>query len=219
MRRTSLGTLVRLMVFAVLLSPATPASATVIALTTADLSGASLITFNGLTDGTAVNGLSVGGVQFNYLVNNLPSTDARLDGGPGITNNISPLNIVNFNGNANAILRLTFPEPEVRMGYGYAILSNAIVANATTVSLYDASNVLVGTLSVTGGPDPIFAGGFLGLESTIPFVRADLTFSTVGQAFAADNFRFAASAVPEPASAVLFGVGILCASVRRLRKR
>ncbi len=123
MRRTSLGTLVRLMVFAVLLSPATPASATVIALTPADLSGASLITFDGLTDGTVVNGLSVGGVQFNYLVNNLPSTDARLDGGPGITNNISPLNIVNFTGNANAILRLTFPEAEVRLGYGFAIHS------------------------------------------------------------------------------------------------
>jgi hypothetical protein len=218
MRRTSLGTLVRLLVFAVLLSPATPASATVIALTPADLSGASLISFDGFADSTLVNGLSVSGVQFSYLVNNLPSMNAVIDGGPGITNNISPPNVVNDGGNANAILRLTFPAAQVRLGYGFAILASGLVLNATTVSLYDASSALVGTLSANGTPDPFFSGGFLGLESTIPFVRADLTFSTLGDAFAADNFRFAASAVPEPASVVLFGIGILCAAARRLRK-
>jgi hypothetical protein len=85
------------------------------------------------------------------------------------------------------------------------VLSTVPVANATTVSLFSASNALVGTLSANGVLDPTFAGGFLGLQSTIPFLRAELTFSTVGAAFAVDNVR-ASAAVPEPATLTLTGI-------------
>jgi hypothetical protein len=206
------------------LSAATSARAAVIALTPGDFGGATLITFNGIPDFTPINGQVVNGVLFNYLVNNVASSDAVIDGGPGVTNNIAPPDVVNNLGNANAILRLTFPVAQVRLGYGFAILDFVDIPNATTVSLYNASNVLVGTLSANGTPNPLFTGGFLGLQSTLPFVRADVTFSTQssivpGGAFAFDNVRFAPTAVPEPASLVLLGIGVAGASARRLRKR
>jgi hypothetical protein len=220
LRPTSPRTLGRLLPLAFVLFVATSARAAVMPLTAVDLAGLTPITFTGLADGTPINGLTVNGVLFNYLISNVPSTSAVIDGGPGITNNVAPPNIVNLTSNANAILRLTFPAAEVRLGYGFAVLALGAIPNATTVSLYDASNVLVGTLSANGVPDPTFTGGFLGLQSTIPFVRADLAFSTLASAFAVDNIRFApAAAVPEPATLVLFGIGILSASARRLRKR
>ena len=196
---------------------ATPVHAAVIPLTAADLAGVAPITFAGIPDNTVVNGLSLGGVTFNYLVGSIPSTAAIIDGGPGTTNNVLPPNIVNLSGNAGAVLRLSFNAPRVQLGYGFALLTTGAVPAATTVSLFDASGLLVGSLSGAGASDPIFAGGFLGLQSTIPFVRADLTFSTAGAAFAADNIRVGA-AIPEPASIVLLGIGVLSACIRRRRR-
>jgi len=204
-------------VAAVVLAATTPARAAVIPLTAADLAGISPITFSGLADGTPVNGLTVGGVLFNYLVNGVSSPNGIIDGGPGITRNISPPNIVNITGNANAVLRLTFAGPQARLGYGFALLGITPLPNATTVSLFDASNALVGTLSANGLPDPAFPGGFLGLESTVPFVRADLAFSMLAGAFAADNIRVGPAGVPEPTSLALLGIGILAATARRRR--
>ena len=196
---------------------AAPVHAAVIPLTAADLAGIAPITFAGIPDNTIVNGLVVGGVTFNYLVGSVPSTGAIIDGGPGTTNNIAPPDIVNSTGNAGAVLRLTFNAPRVQLGYGFALLTTGAVPAATTVSLFDASGVLVGSLSGSGAPDPFFSGGFLGLQSTIPFVRADLTFSTAGAAFVADNIRVG-SAIPEPASVVLIGMGVLSACIRRRRQ-
>ena len=44
--------------------------------------GATTITFNGLADGTEVNGLTVNGVRFTYTVNGSPLNGAvQIDGG------------------------------------------------------------------------------------------------------------------------------------------
>jgi hypothetical protein len=200
-----------------LFAASTPARAAVIPLTAADLAGIPPITFAGIADGTVVNGLTVGGVLFSYLVNNAPSTNAVIDGGPGVTGNISPPNVVNTS-NVGAVLRLSFAAPQSLLGYGFAVLAVGAVPNATTVSLFDASNALVGTLSANGVPDPAFPGGFLGLQSTVPFVRADLTFSPVAGAFAVDNIQ-AAAAVPEPATVALMAIGVVSASWGRRKRR
>jgi hypothetical protein len=99
-----------------------------------------------------------------------------------------------------------------------------VVPNATTVSLFDAANVLVGTLSVTGSPDPVFTGGFLGVASDIPFLRAEVTFSTAGAASAFDNLRFTnapVSTIPEPTTLTLtiVGLGLLAMRYRRAGAR
>ena len=64
-----------------------------------------------------------------------------INGGPGVTNNISPPNVVSV-GNSSGILTLTPPAPATLFGYGYALLSSTPVTNATTITLFSgATNV------------------------------------------------------------------------------
>jgi hypothetical protein len=207
--------------FLVVLGAAAPLYGTTIPLLPGDFVGTPLIDFASGAAGSPITGQTFAGATFTYLVNGAPSNDAILDGGPGLTNNVNPLNIVNqASGNANSVLSIVFPALETRMGYGYALLFTGPVAGATSVALYGATNTLVGTLSANGNSDPTFTGGFLGVQSDIPFRRADVTFSAIGAAFAFDNLRFAntlASPVPEPGTVLLIGAG-LAIGRRRLRR-
>ncbi len=207
------------MMLCVVLAVAAPARATVIAITPGDLAGATLIDFGAIQTFAPINGQTINGVTFGYAINGIASNNAVIDDGPGNTNNITIANVVNSSGNSGAVLSMTFPSLETRMGYGYAILATGFVANATTVSLFDGANMLVGTLSANGSPDPIFTGGFLGVASDIPFLRADVTFSTQGAAFAFDNLRFSdvpVPTIPEPATITLVGLGVIGLARRRL---
>src|SRR5262249_25384233 len=148
-------------------------------------SGSTLTTFTGLPSGLEVNGLTVAGINFSYSLGN---GQVIIDGGPGTTNNITPPNIVSV-GNNTGILTLTLPSLVDTFGYGYAILSGAAVANATTIALFSGVTP-VGSLSYNSTPDPLFSGGFAGIQSTIPFNRVQLTFNSVAApAFALDNIR------------------------------
>ena len=169
--------------------------------------GSTLTTFTGLADGTEVNGLTVNGILFNYSLGNGQVT---IDGGPGTTNNIAPPNIVSV-GNNTGVLSMALPSFVGAFGYGYAVLSTGAVTAATTISLFSGATP-VGTLSYNGVPDPLFSGGFAGIESTIPFNSVRVTFNSVAApAFALDNIRTATTnvPVPEPSTMLLVGAGII----------
>jgi PEP-CTERM motif len=166
--------------------------------------GSTLLTFTGLPDGTEVNGLTAGGLLFNYSLGN---GNVVIDGGPGVTNNINPPNIVST-GNNTGILTVLLPGPTGLFGYGFALLNQSSVANATTITLFSGMTN-VGSLSYAGVPDIVFAGGFAGIQSTIPFDRVQVTFnSTAAPAFAIDNVR-AGAVIPEPSSMLLVLGGAL----------
>ena len=177
--------------------------------------GTTPITFTGLADGTEVNGLTVGGILFNYSLGN---GQVIINGGPGITNNVSPQNVVSV-GNNTGILTLTLSGLSNTFGYGYAILSAGPVASATTITLFNGVTN-VGSLAYNGLPDPIFTGGFAGIQSTLLFDRVQITFnSTAAPAFALDNI-LVANTVPEPTTMLLLATGLagIAAKVRRRRK-
>jgi hypothetical protein len=91
------------------------------------------------------------------------------------------------------------------------------VANATTISLFNGTTPL-GSQSYMATPDPLFAGGFAGIQSTVAFDRVQITFNSVSaSAFALDNIRTQAS-VPEPATIVLLGVGVVALAQRATGK-
>lgn len=171
--------------------------------------GSPLLTFTGLADGTEVNGLIVSGVQFTYSVGN---GNVVIDGGPGTTNNIAPQNIVSL-GNPTGVLTLLLPAQSILFGYGFAVLNTATVTNATTITLFSGITN-VGSLSYTGVPDPTFAGGFAGIQSTLPFDRVQLTFSSAAApAFAVDNIRYSGGSpnIPEPSTWLLTFAGVAIA--------
>lgn len=178
--------------------------------------GSTLTTFTGLPDGTEVNGLTVNGILFSY---SLGLGQLIIDGGPGVTNNIAPPNIVSV-GNNTGVLTLALPGLVDTFGYGFALLSTAPIANATTIQLFDGAT-LVGSMSYGSVPDPGFTGGFAGIQSTLPFDSVRLTFnSAVAPAFALDNVRTLNSTtnpVPEPGTVVLLATGLALLWNRRRR--
>lgn len=156
--------------------------------------GTQTVTFTSLLDGTEVNGLVVDGVTFQALVSDSPTNGkviVDVDGGPGITNNINPPNLVSASNEATLALRVILPALTNQFGCGFAILATEVVPNAVTFNLFSGATP-VGSIFFAGTPDPEFTGGFAGVASTISFDRVELQFS--GSAFAVDNIMFS----PEP---------------------
>ena len=178
--------------------------------------GSTLTDFTGLANLTEVNGLTVNAILFSYSLGN---GQLVLDGGPGTTNNIQPLNIVSGPGGNSGVLTLTFPSFVSSFGYGFAVLTTFSVANATTIDLFSGTTN-VGSLSYSGSPDPVFAGGFAGIQSTIPFNSARVTFnSTAAVSFAMDNIRTTGVQVPEPSTFAFLvtGIGLLWSCGRKIK--
>jgi hypothetical protein len=195
------------------------AKASVVPVDSAFFTGDPVTTFTGIATGTEVNGLTTNGIHFNYLIGGIPTNgDVIIDGGPGLTNHISPPNIVSI-GDNTGMLQLTLPTFTNALGYGFADLSTATLPAATTITLFNGSTN-VGSLAYAGSPDPTFTGGFAGINSTVSFNIVDITFDSVhAPAFAADNVVYAsASAIPEPQAFVLVAtgtVGLLALLARR----
>ncbi|MEQ9668693.1 DUF7453 family protein [Coleofasciculus sp. G2-EDA-02] len=132
------------------------------------------------------------------------------------TNNITPPDLRFHWTNQLSVI---FPEPQNRLGFGFALsqyddfyleapIDQEFLANAVTVKLFDAAENLLGTLSGDAKQDPLFLGGFLGVESTVPFLRAEIIFTTNSRDRALDNLRYEFVTLPEPATVPEHATGL-----------
>lgn len=190
---------------------ASTARATVIAVPETSFAGLPVITFDGLAYPEEVNGLTVDGVLFNYIVGGIPTNGQLvIDGGPGVTNHVSAPLIVSprFLGREPGTLLLTLPSFADAVGYGFSELSGSQLSDATTITLF-SDDAIVGSLVYQGNRDPVFTGGFAGIASTIPFNRLALNFPMEADSFAVDNIVYRTPGViPEPATIFLVTSGI-----------
>ena len=174
-------------------------------------SGATVIDFSGLANGTEANGLVLDAVLFQVTKNSIATNGiVVVDGGPGTTGNITPPNLVSVKDINSVALIISLPDLATQFGYGYAILAQVSIPAATTIELF-AGSTSVGSIPFAGIPDPTFTGGFAGVVSDTPFDRAVLTFSDVVDAFAVDNVTFAktvSTVSDEGRTLILLSVGI-----------
>lgn len=176
--------------------------------------GATPTTFSGTTLGTEVNGVTVDGILFTYSAGS--GQVFVTGGGPGNTASVTEPFILSTGLNTG-ILTLQFPTLWTAFGYNFAILSLAIDPSATTITLFNGATNL-GSMSFGGAPDPVFTGGFAGIQSVTAFDRAEVTFG--GDAFVMDNVvGLEAETVPEPATMTLLATGLAgMVAARRKRK-
>jgi len=200
-----------LALLAVLLSPMA-ANAGLIQIGIGGFSGGETVeTYGLLQTFVPVDGVTFSGVLHNFTVGGVLSLDARIGSGPGDTNNIT---VANIEGDAAGILSLLFPGLQSRAGFGFALSSGG----SAVIELFDVSNISLGSITLLGVPDPSSAGGFLGVESSTLFSRAEVSFLSSSR-FAFDNLRFENVAVPEPSTLALLGIGLAGIGFARRRKK
>ncbi|WP_152052048.1 S8 family peptidase [Tautonia marina] len=135
------------------------------------------------------NGVSLAGVTFGYTIGGVPSTAATFNTlGPGTTTFISDPSLV---GSAAGVLTLDFDQPVSSLEFGLALSANLSIPDGATVTLFDATNSLIGTFQVAVSPQGFFfAEGQFQYEGT-PVSRAEIApNSSVAGAFAFDNLSF-----------------------------
>jgi len=197
------------------LTAAVSASATLITLPAASLSApildpGTIVNFGEVSIGTPIIGQTIKGFAF---AENFPGATVSA-AGPGSTLNLTSPSLQSGGGYSPATyaLTVTMPYRLTSFGFGFAILNFVPTVDAVTITVFDGLTNL-GALTYPGSPDPAFDGGFAGIESTIPFTSARITFGPSAAAFAIDNL----AAVPEPGSLALLFLGSAAVGLRRKR--
>lgn len=190
--------------FSALLIPIAAAQGATLTPITADefSSGATLIDFGTVETNEVVDGNMIEDVSFGFTVNGMPSNDATIASGPGDTNNIT---VANIEGDADGVLSMLFTTPISRLGYGWASDGDP---SWSVIQLFDEDDESLGSLTFNGVLDPDFVGGFAGVYSDVPFVRADVTWTvTGGTRFALDNVHF--EVIPEASTLSMAVLGVV----------
>ncbi|HZU25822.1 MAG TPA: PEP-CTERM sorting domain-containing protein [Bryobacteraceae bacterium] len=134
-------------------------------------------------------------------------------------------NYVNVAGNAGVLNTLTLNAPVQGVAFDLLGLQNASAAgfDGATIDFLNASNAVVGTMTI----NPVQVGTTNLAVQTVVFnsTAADITSigftkinTAAGQAmFGFDNLVLSSTAIPEPASVGLIGLGLVGAGLLRRR--
>ena len=183
-------------------------------ITAAHPAGAVTLTFDELPL-QPVDGLTFMGVTFDFKIGGFDSLDANYgSGGPG---SIVFLQDPSLEGNAAGVLTLDFAQPVWFLQFGVALSTFASVSPGFAVELFDASLISLGAFPVDTAPLLTFAEGPFTYFGA-PVSRATIGFhQAAADRFALDNLTY--EPVPEPATLLMLGSGLLGIVMRRGRPR
>jgi PEP-CTERM motif len=155
----------------------------------------------------SVDGVSIAGVTFDFKIAGIDSLDANYNSvGPG---SITFVQDPSLEGNAAGILTLDFATPTPILSFGVALDIEGRLNPGFTVELFDPSLVSLGITPVITDSLLLFTEAQFTYGGP-PILRAVVDFNeTAGPTrFAFDNLTFNGTAVPEPASIFLMGIGL-----------
>lgn len=165
-----------------------------------------------------VDGVSIAGVTFDFKIGGIDSLDANYaSGGPG---SITFVQDPSLEGNAAGILTLDFAAPTPILSFGVALSIFGTLTPGFTVELFDASLISLGITPVTTNSLISFTEAQFNYGGP-PILRAVLDFDETAAPlrFAFDNLTFDVTAIPEPASIFLMGIGVAGLSFLRWRRK
>lgn len=160
---------------------------------------ADLITFDEPSLGAPVNGMVIGNVSFGFS----PALDATIVAGTPLTLLVQGRSI---GGVLGGTLTLDFTVPVSSVGYRFALNATALVAQGSTMELFDVGGESLGVFSGSAAPVLALSEGSNSGSSSTPVGSASITFAD-GFNFQFDNLSTTA-VVPVPSAFLLGGFGL-----------
>ncbi len=148
------------------------------------------VDYSGFPSGTDVNGLTIMDVTYAF---DMPDNPATIAGGPPPQTFVSPPCI---EGPGTGMLTLNFSQPVTDITYGFAVLSPGI-PDATTLTVYDAGDNVVGIFSEDGVINTSFPFPEGQLVANFPAaVKAEITWNPLISRFFFDNLTITCGISP-----------------------